>query len=183
VGQYPGFFCFFEYIDSLYYLRPFDLPHCTEIQWWPPPLPSPARFSSACRLTVSTLVKPILLSRIPTAQRNPKLKLINAWPSFLRDHARRIMQLFSVLTHSKRSSLDTKLEKLQTNEKDNTPVSVASLPSSSTALHSSFIPSLPIISAQWGSRCCLDSKICSCKGAYAFPCFRRYDYPFFVCST
>jgi hypothetical protein len=58
-------------------------------------------------------------------------KLINAWPSFLRDHARRLVHLSRVLTNAERSSISADLDKLTTNGKYCTPLSVVS---SGTAL-------------------------------------------------
>jgi hypothetical protein len=83
----------------------------------------------------------------PDSRSTTESKLINAWPSLLQDHARRLVHLSRVVTNAERSSIGAELEKNMTNGKDDTPLSVAS-PSSGTALRSSFIPSLSTISEQ-----------------------------------
>jgi hypothetical protein len=84
----------------------------------------------------------------PDFRSTTESKLINAWPSFLRDHARRIVNLSCVLTTAERFFIGTELDRLPKNGKGNIPSSVASLPSSVTALRSSFTPSISTMSEQ-----------------------------------
>ena len=68
----------------------------------------------------------------PDSRSTTESKLINAWPSFLLDHARRLVHLLCILTNAERSRTSAELDKLTTNGKDDTPLSVTS-PSSGTA--------------------------------------------------
>jgi hypothetical protein len=91
---------------------------------------------AACRLTVVYTGQATVT--FPDFESNTESKLINAWTSFLRDHVRRLLHLSRVLTNAERSSIGNDNDILLTNDKDETPMDVASLPSSGTALRSSF---------------------------------------------
>ena len=89
----------------------------------------------------------------PDSKSTTESKLINAWLTFLRDHARLLVHLFLVLTNAERSSIVVELDKRPTNGNEETPLDVASLPSIGTALRLPFLSYLPFTSAQWGSGC------------------------------
>jgi hypothetical protein len=68
----------------------------------------------------------------PTSTTGPKLTKV--WTSLLRNHARRLVQIFRVVTDAERSFVDADLDYLSTAGTDNTPLSVAALLSIETKL-------------------------------------------------
>jgi hypothetical protein len=72
----------------------------------------------------------IVTSLDPKSTTGPKLTKV--WTSFLRNPARRLVQIFGVGTDAERSFVVADLDYLSTTGTDNTPLSVAALQDSRT---------------------------------------------------